>query len=119
LAVGLNCGFGSRLTEHATGFSNWNYGAAERRFGCFQFERDLSRTAAQPWHNFHFFGSRSCIFHSFQPRAGRWCSTAETWQMDSTATNFEHDDPANYPNAGQNQKGGEQIADFKFSARNF
>src|SRR3977135_1753576 len=102
LAVALDYRFRSRLTKDATWLSNWNYGAAEGRFGCFQLERDLSRTAAQSWHDFHFFGSRRCIFHSFQLRAGRWCGTAETWEMDSTAANFEYNDPANDPNAGQN-----------------
>src|SRR5205807_613298 len=103
LTIARNASFRSRLnTKHATRLSNWDDGAPERRFGCFQFERDLSRAATQSWHNLHFFGSRSCILHSFEPRTGRWCGATETWEMDSTATNFENDDPANDPNAGQN-----------------
>src|SRR5947207_9752691 len=102
-AVTLDYRFHSRLTtKDATRLSNWDYGAAERRLGGFQFERDLSRTAAQSWHNFHFFGSRSCIFHFFQLRAGRWCGAAKTWEVDPTTTNFEHDHPTDNPNAGQN-----------------
>jgi len=106
--------------KEATGGPERHDFTTQGRFRCFQLQRDLTRPANQSRHNFHFplDRSRSYIFHTFELRTSRWRGTAETWEMNSTATDFEHDHPPDHPDAGQNQNGSKQISSFEFSAGN-
>ncbi len=103
--------------KEATGGPERHDFTTQGRFRCFQLQRDLTRPANQSRHNFHFplDRSRSYIFHTFELRTSRWRGTPETWELDSAATNLEHNHPPDHPDAGQNQNDGEQISNFKFS----
>ena len=103
LTISLDCRFQSRPAAKSTVWpAERHYCAAQCRLGCLQFKRDLTRSATQSRHNFHFSGSRSGIFHTFQLRTGCRRGPAETWEMNSAATNFVYDEH-NEANSSQNE----------------